>query len=332
MLEFLSQEPIRLGLFILGVIAFVGLNAAYLVLLERKVAAWIQRRAGPYEVGPWGLFQPLADIVKMLTKQIVLPNNVDPLIYRFAPAAVMLPAVMGLMTIPFSSTLVGRNINLGVLMILAFGSINVVATMLGGWASRNKYSILASARIVAQNVAYEIPMYLVVIAVAMLTRSFDLQEIVRLQAGPFWHWNIFQLHHNPLMPLSFVIFFICMLAETNRAPFDMYEAESELIAGAYTEYSGMAFGVFFMAEYANIVLGCSLMTVLFLGGWQCPFGLFPGLHWFLLKLYGLICIVVWIRWTYPRVQFYSLLNLSWKILIPFALLNLVLTSVMVKIL
>ena len=158
----------------------------------------------------------------------------------------------------------------------------------------------------------------------------NLNEIVEQQAGGFWRWNILNLAANPLMPVTFIIFFICMLAETNRAPFDMAEAESELVAGAYTEYSGMGFGVFFMGEYANIVIGCSIATVLFFGGWQSPIGVWSGAFWFLAKLYVLIFTVVWIRWTFPRTQFYGLLNLSWKILIPISLVTLILTSVMMK--
>jgi NADH-quinone oxidoreductase subunit H len=166
----------------------------------------------------------------------------------------------------------------------------------------------------------------------MITGTMNLNEIVQGQAGGFWHWNLFRVWVNPLMPVTFLIFYICMLAETNRAPFDMAEAESELVAGAYTEYSGMGFGVFFMAEYANILLGCSLATVLFLGGWQSPFGAFSGLPWFLLKMYALVFSVVWVRWTFPRTQFYGLLNLSWKILIPVSLFTLVLTSALLKVL
>ena len=174
-------------------------------------------------------------------------------------------------------------------------------------------------------------MLLVAITLLMVTGTMDLHEIVRQQDGGFWNWNFFRLAANPLMPVTFVIFYICMLAETNRAPFDMAEAESELVAGAFTEYAGMGFGVFFMAEYANVVIGCSLATVLFFGGWQSPIGVWPGVLWFLLKLYLLVFSVIWVRWTFPRTQFYGLLNLSWKILIPVSLFILVLTSAMMKI-
>ena len=203
--------------------------------------------------------------------------------------------------------------------------------MLAGWASSNKYSSIAAARVVAQNIAYEIPLLLVVIALVMVGHTFNLHTIVDQQVGGFWHWNLFRLGVNPMMPVAFLIFFVCLLAEANRAPFDMVEAESELIAGAFTEYSGMSFGLFFIAEYINIIVGCSLGTILFLGGWQSPIALIPsGACWFLIKMYALCFTVVWVRWSFPRTQFYGLLNLSWKILIPIALVNLLLTAVMLK--
>ncbi len=327
-------EPLRLLLFLMGIMAFVGLNAAYLVWVERKGAGRFQRRPGPTEVGPAGLLQPIADAIKLLSKQLIIPAGVDGSLFRLAPLLVMSPVLAGLAVIPFSQSLAARNINVGLLMIFAFGSINVMAIMLGGWSSRNKYAIISAARVVSQNVAYEIPMLLVVITVILVSGTMNLNEIIQDQAGGFWHWNLFRVWINPLMPATFLIFYICMLAETNRAPFDMAEAESELVAGVYTEYSGMGFGVFFMAEYANILLGCSLATVLFLGGWQAPLGFLPTLGplWFLLKMYFLVFSVVWVRWTFPRTQFYGLLNLSWKILIPVSLLTLVLTSAMVKLL
>jgi NADH-quinone oxidoreductase subunit H len=321
---------VRLVLYLVGILAFVGLNAAYLVWVERKGAARFQRRPGPTEVGPEGLLQPIADAIKLMTKQVLVPPTADRTLFRLAPVLVMAPGLMCLATIPFSAALGAIDFNLGLVMVFAFGSINVMAVMLGGWASRNKYAIISAARVVSQNVAYEIPMLLIVITMLMVTGTMSLRTIVEQQAGGFWKWNVFNFLANPLMPVTFVIFFICMLAETNRAPFDMAEAESELVAGAFTEYAGMGFGVFFMAEYANILVGCSLATILFFGGWQSPFGLLSGLLWFLLKLYLLIFTVVWVRWTFPRTQFYKLLNLSWKILIPISLVTLLLTSAMLK--
>ncbi|SPE55417.1 NADH-quinone oxidoreductase subunit H [Verrucomicrobia bacterium] len=327
---FLSSEPARLVLFLLGIMAFVGLNAAYLVWVERKGAGRFQRRPGPTEVGPAGLLQPIADALKLLSKQLIVPAGVDRTLFRVAPLLMMSPALISLAVIPWGEHLAARNINLGLLMIFAFGAINTMGIMLGGWSSRNKYAIISAARVVSQSVAYEIPVLLVVITTILVTGTMNLNEIVANQAGPFWKWYLFRWDVNPLAPVTFLIFYTCMLAETNRAPFDMAEAESELVAGAYTEYSGMGFGVFFMAEYANILLGCSVATVLFLGGWQSPIGVLPGVFWFLLKLYFLVFSVIWVRWTFPRTQFYGLLNLSWKILIPVSLFTLILSSALVK--
>ncbi|OGQ94139.1 MAG: NADH-quinone oxidoreductase subunit H [Deltaproteobacteria bacterium RIFOXYD12_FULL_57_12] len=326
---------VQLIISLVVVIAFIALNAAFLVWLERKGAGHFQRRIGPKEVGPFGLLQTVVDGIKLMSKQLFVPDHVDPILFRVAPLLILIPAVMSFVTIPFSDFLVARNLNYGLLMIFAFASVNVLGLLIGGWGSANKYAVISAARAVSQNVAYEIPMLITVITVVMMTHTLDLTEIVRQQAGGFWNWNILPLGRNPLMavimPISFLIFFTCSLAETNRAPFDMAEAESELIAGAYTEYPGMGFGVFFMGEYANIIVGCALSTILFLGGWQCPFGLFPGVHWFLIKLYLLIFTVIWIRWTYPRTTIYGLLNLSWKVLIPFSLFNLLLTGAFLKV-
>ncbi|MDX2433469.1 MAG: NADH-quinone oxidoreductase subunit NuoH [Desulfobacterales bacterium] len=332
-------EPFRVILFVIFAMAFAGLNAAYLVWCERKGAAHVQRRIGPKEVGPYGLLQPIADGIKLMTKQLFLPKGADPILFMVAPLMVMVPAIMSFCVIPFSETFVAAEINLGLLMIFAFASVNVLGLLLGAWGSANKYAVIAAARTVSQNVAYEIPMLITVITMVMVTNTMNLNEIVRSQAGWFFHWHIFRLDISLLMPVSFLIFFVCSLAETNRAPFDMAEAESELIAGVYTEYPGMGFGVFFMGEYANIVIGAALAVILFLGGWQSPIpfspegflGVFWGLFWFLIKLYALIFIVIWIRWTYPRTQFYQLLNLSWKVLIPISLFNLILTALQIKI-
>ena len=334
-------EPLRLVLFLVGIMAFVGLNAAYLVWVERKGAGRFQRRPGPTEVGYAGLLQPIADAIKLMTKQLIVPAGADTTLFRLAPLMMMAPALMSLAVIPWSRNLAAVNLNVGLLMIFALGAVNVMAIMLGGWSSRNKYAIISAARVVSQNVAYEIPMLLVVITMIMVTGTMNLNEIVAQQTGAFWKWYLFRWDLNPLALVTFLIFFTCMLAETNRAPFDMAEAESELVAGAYTEYAGMGFGVFFMAEYANILLGCALATALFLGGWHSPFGqllaggqglvgVLVGIFWFLVKMYFLVFAVVWIRWTFPRTQFYGLLNLSWKILIPVSLFTLILSSAMMK--
>ncbi len=323
-------------LWLLGFLAFAGFNAAYLGWCERKGAAHIQRRIGPKEVGPYGLLQPLADGIKLMTKQLLVPQGVDGILFRVAPILAMIPAITSMCVIPFSESIQARSIDLSVLLLFALASIGMFAILIGGWASGNKYAVISAARAVSQNVAYEIPMLVTVITIVMITNTMSLHEIAMKQQDWFWKWNLFRLDKSILMPVSFVIFFICSIAETNRAPFDMGEAESELIAGFMTEYGSMGFGLFMMGEYLNIVVGACLTTILFLGGWSAPLGFapftwVPGIIWFLLKMYVLIFSFIWIRWTYPRTQVYKLLNLSWKVLIPFSLVNLILAAAFIKV-
>ena len=325
------NELLRVLLYFVGIAAFLGLNLAYLGWVERKGAGHIQRRTGPKEVGPYGLIQPLADGLKLMSKQLIIPDNADKWLYMSAPVLAMVPAVLLFVAIPFGENLVPREFNFGLLMIFAFASVAGLSILMGGWGSGNKYSLIAGTRAVSQSIAFEIPMLITAITIVMITGSMDLNEIVRQQGDYFWKWNIFRFDKSIFMPLSFLVFFVCSLAETNRAPFDLGEAESELVAGYLTEYGGMGFGLFMMAEYANIVIGCSLTTILFLGGWQSPIGIFPGPHWFLLKMYFLIWCFVWIRWTYPRTTLWGLLNLSWKYLIPFSLVNLLITALFIKV-
>ncbi|MEK6201081.1 MAG: NADH-quinone oxidoreductase subunit NuoH [Desulfobulbaceae bacterium] len=312
-------------------IAFAAVNAAYLVWAERKGAARIQRRPGPNVNGPFGLLQPAADGIKLMTKQLMIPGGADKILFMVAPVLAMVPAIMSFVTIPFSEGIVAHNMEIGVLMIFAFASLGAMAILFAGWGSRNKYAVMASVRAVSLGLSYEIPMLITAITVIMVNGSMDLKTISLAQSAGFWSWNIFPSLQSPLMPVSFIIFFICTLAETNRAPFDLGEAESELVAGFHTEYGSMGFGLFFMGEYANIVIGSCLTTILFLGGWGCPFGLFPGVWWFLLKIYLLIATFIWIRWTFPRTTIYGLLNLSWKILIPISLFNLLITAGLLKV-
>jgi NADH:ubiquinone oxidoreductase subunit 1 (chain H) len=320
-------------LYLVGLLIFAGVNAAWLGWCERKGAARIQRRTGPSEAGFAGLLQPLADGLKLMSKQLVVPQGVDGIVFRVAPILMMIPAITSMVVIPFSENIGARAMELSVLLLFALASISTIAILLGGWASGNKYALISAARSVSQSLAYEIPMLLTVITVVLISGSMNLREIAIDQQGGFWHWNIFRLEngHFVTMWISFIIFFICSVAETNRAPFDMAEAESELVAGFMTEYGSMGFGLFMMGEYLNIVVGACLIATLFLGGWDCPFGLAPGILWFLGKTYFLIFVFIWIRWTYPRTQVYRLLNLSWKILIPFAMANLLVTAALIKV-
>ncbi len=320
-------------LYLIGFMAFAGVNAAWLGWAERKGAAHIQRRNGPKEVGPFGLWQPLADGIKLMTKQLLIPSGTDDILFRIAPILAMIPALTSMVVIPFSGNIQARPLDMSVLLIFALASIGMFAILLGGWSSGNKYAIISAARVVSQSIAYEIPMLITVITIVMITGSMNLQDIALAQQGGFWHWNIFRLEggHFVYMWIAFLIYFICSVAETNRAPFDMAEAESELVAGYMTEYGSMGFGLFMMGEYLNIVIGACMTTILFLGGWDSPFGFTPGIWWFLIKIYILIFTIIWIRWTYPRTQIYKLLNLSWKILIPFSLVNLLVTAAFIKV-
>lgn len=337
-------------LYLIGILAFAGLNAAYLGWCERKGAARIQRRTGPMEVGKEGLLQPIADGIKLMSKQLLVPAGVDGILFRIAPILAMIPAISSFVVIPFSPSIQARALDMSVLLIFAFASIGMMAVLLGGWSSANKYAIISATRAVSQNIVYEIPMLITVITIVMMTGSMSLHEIAQAQSGGFWNWNIFPLasHSLPqalIMWVSFLIFFTCSVAETNRAPFDMAEAESELVAGFMTEYGSMGFGLFMMGEYLNIVVGACLTTILFLGGWDCPLGITTGFSegalgvlsmiagpfWFLVKIYILIFTFIWIRWTYPRTTIYSLLNLGWKVLIPFSLAILLLTAAFIKV-
>ena len=321
-LPLVVQQVIHLLVALVAIIAFVSGNAIVLVYGERKVAGFVQRRPGPFEVGPHGVLQVICDAVKLVGKQILRPTHADPFLFWLAPILAFFPVLLLFMPIPFSPFFTGWEVDLGVLLILAFSGINVIAVLLAGLASNNKYGLLGAARGVSQSVAYEIPLLLSVLAIAMMTGSLNLSTVVNEQGGWPWQWNVF------LQPVAFLIYFLSVFGETNRAPFDLPEGESELTGGFHTEYSGMGFGLFFLAEYANMVLVCSVATALFLGGWKGPF--FDGFWWFLAKTYTLLFIMMWVRWTYPRMRFDQMLNLNWKWLLPLGVLNLLATAFVMK--
>ncbi|GAB7023705.1 NADH-quinone oxidoreductase subunit NuoH [Salidesulfovibrio brasiliensis] len=322
---FMIPEPaLRIGIGLAAFAAFIALNALVLVYLERKVAGHLQRRPGPFEVGPHGLLTPVCDALKLVGKQLTAPDGADRLLFWTAPILSFMPIFLLFLPIEFGPGLYGIKFNMGLLLILAFSGFGVLSLCLAGWGSNNKWSLLGAARAVAQSVAYEIPLLLTVLAIAFMTGSLDMGELVAAQGNWPWQWNA------AVQPLAFVIFFTCAVAETNRAPFDMPEAESELTAGFHTEYSGMGFGLFFLAEYAEMIVVCSVATALFLGGWKGPVA--PGPWWFLLKVYVLLLIMMWFRWTYPRVRFDQVLNICWKWFIPLALANLFVTAIVVKVL
>jgi NADH-quinone oxidoreductase subunit H len=323
MIEAIPIPLIVISVGLAATLAFIGLNALVLVYLERKVAGFIQRRPGPYEVGPQGILQPVADGLKLVGKQIFTPTGADRVLYWLAPMISIAPALVCFLAIPFGPHLQIINTNVGLILILAFTGINVLALCIAGWASQNKYALLGAARDISQSVAYEIPLLLSILPIIFMTGTFNLFDIASGQGAWPWQWYIVY------QPLAFVIFFICALAETNRNPFDLPEAESELTAGFHTEYSGMGFGMFFLAEYAYMVVASCVTAILFLGGFQGPVA--SGWWWFLAKVYILLLIMIWIRWTYPRVRFDQLLNICWKWLIPLAVFNLLVTLLVIAI-
>ena len=304
---------------LVGVLAFVVVNALILTWAERKVAGHMQLRIGPKEVGPFGLIQPLADALKLLGKEILTPRNVERPLYFLAPVIVFIPVLVSFVVIPFDATLQVKDINVGILVILAFSSLSVLSILFAGWGSNNKYALIGAIRSIAQNIAYEIPLLLSLLPIVMMTNSLSLKTIVEAQH------NIWFVCYQPL---AFLIYFTAAVAETNRTPFDLPEAESELVAGYHTEYSGMRFALFFLAEYTNVFIVSAVATTFFLGGYQGPF--LPGILWFLIKSYALVFVIMWLRWTYPRVRFDQLLNFSWKVLIPLTFINLLITGGLLK--
>jgi NADH-quinone oxidoreductase subunit H len=322
---------------ILVLLNVVLLAVTYMVLLERKVIAWVQVRLGPMRVGPHGVLQPIADAVKLLLKEDITPARADRWVFTLAPIVSMVPALIAFAVIPFDSrvtvfgyelSLVIADVNVGLLYLVAVTSISVYGIILAGYASNSKYPLLASLRASAQLISYEIAVAMMLVSLVVQAGTLSLVGIVEAQyrAGV---WYVF------IQPVAFVILFIGALAETNRAPFDLPEAEQELTGGFHTEYSGMRFALFFLAEYANMIVMSGLATTLFFGGWLRPFpniavlrilDLIPGWTWFLLKSFVLIYLFIWIRATLPRYRYDQLMRLGWKVLIPLAIANLVVTA------
>jgi NADH-quinone oxidoreductase subunit H len=294
---------------------------SYLIYAERKIAGHMQARTGPNRVGPLGLLQPIADVLKLFFKEEFVPEGANKVIFYIAPMLAVLPALVTFSVIPFGPTEAFRvtDINVGLLLFLALSSLGVYSITLAGWSSNNKYALLGGLRSAAQMISYELAMGLSTIGVLLLAGSLSLVDIVHAQARvPF---VVFQ-------PIGFVIFMITAFAETNRAPFDLPEAEAELVAGFHTEYSSMKFGLFFLGEFANVLSICCIATTLFLGGWNGPW-LPDSLKflWFFAKLFALVFFFIWVRWTYPRLRYDQLMNLGWKVLLPLSLANILFTAV-----
>ena len=311
---------VKLGLVLVGLL----LGAGWLTFGERRLLGWIQLRLGPNRAGPWGLLQPLADIVKLLTKEDVIPEGADRFIFLYAPAVVAVTALLIFAVVPFSDTvtilgtqipMVISDLNVGLLFVFALSSLGVYGVALGGWASNSKFSLLGGIRGSAQMISYELSLGLSLVPVVMLARSFSLVEIVQAQARyPF----------ILVQPVAFLIFFISAVAESKRIPFDLPEAENELVAGYHTEYSGMRFGLYFLGEYVTMVVLGALIAVFFLGGWRGP--VLPPFLWFFGKVIALVFVLIWFRATFPRLRYDQLMHLGWKVLVPAALLNILVTG------
>ena len=304
---------------------------SYLIYVERKVAGHMQARIGPNRVGPLGLLQPIADVGKLFFKEEFIPDAANKVIFTLAPILAVVPALVTFSVIPFGpAAFTVTDVNVGLLVFLAMSSLGVYAITLGGWSSNNKYALLGGLRSSAQMISYELAMGLSTIGVLLIANSLSLTTIVDAQRR-WWHlgpfaipsWNVF------VQPHAFAIFMICALAETNRAPFDLPEAEGELVAGFHTEYSSMKFGLFFLGEFMNVISISCVAVTLFLGGWSGPGPEMLGIVWFMLKLSALLFFFIWVRWTYPRLRYDQLMDLGWKALLPLSLANVVGTALVI---
>jgi NADH-quinone oxidoreductase subunit H len=327
----LATEMVIAGVCVISLFAVLGL---VLVLMERKVSAWMQIRLGPNRVGPKGSLQSFADTIKLLVKEGLTPDGADKFLFNLAPLLAIIVAMLLMAPIAFAKNFQLWDINIGVLYVSAMSSVMVISILMAGWASNNKYSLLGAMRSGAQIVSYELSAGLSIMCIVVLTGSLNFNDIIQSQANGWW---IFK-GHIPVL-IAFVIFIIAVTAETNRAPFDLAEAESELTAGFHTEYSGMKFALFFLAEYVNVFIVCAIGATLFLGGWM-PFHIgswegfnhvmdyIPSSIWFLGKTFFLIFVIMWFRWTFPRLRIDQLLNLEWKYLLPISMFNILLVTAM----
>jgi NADH-quinone oxidoreductase subunit H len=310
---------------IVAIVAPLMMGVAYLTLAERKVIGYMQVRIGPNRVGYFGLLQPLADGLKLLFKEIVIPTASSKTLFLLGPVLAIAPALAAWAVVPFDINMVLANVDAGLLYILAMTSIAVYGVIIAGWASNSKYAFLGAMRSAAQIVSYEIAMGFALVGVLMCANSLNLGKIVMGQAGGFWHW-----YFLPLFPL-FMVYFISSVAETNRAPFDVAEGESEIVAGFHVEYSGMAFAVFFLAEYANMFLVTMLAALMFLGGWLSPVPFLPdSFLWLLAKVGFLLFIFLWFRATFPRYRYDQIMRLGWKVFIPITIVWIVFVGGMMQ--
>jgi NADH-quinone oxidoreductase subunit H len=310
---------------ILAIIVPILIAMAYLTYAERKVIAAMQMRKGPNVVGPLGLFQPFADGIKLIFKETIVPSGANPVVFIAAPMVTFVLSLVAWAVIPFGDGLVLADINVGILYLFAISSLGVYGIIMAGWASNSKYAFLGAMRSAAQMVSYEVAIGFIMITVLLVAGSLNLSEIVLSQAGGFWHW-----YWLPLLPM-FVIFFVSVLAETNRAPFDLPEAEAELVTGYNVEYSSFTFALFFLGEYINMIVMSALTTILFLGGWLPPLEVswltwIPGPIWFAAKIAAVLFCFLWVRASFPRYRYDQLMRLGWKVFLPLSLAWVVITA------
>ncbi|MGI5911591.1 MAG: NADH-quinone oxidoreductase subunit NuoH [Syntrophomonadaceae bacterium] len=298
------------------IVAIVVLNITILIWLERRVSGFFQLRLGPNRLGPFGAFQTIADAIKLMTKEDIIPSQTDKWIFRTAPFLFIIVVLMLYVVIPMGDGMQIVDLNIGVFYFISLGSLSTIALLMAGWGSNNKWSLLGAMRSVAQMISYEIPLTFSLLGVIMIAGSLRLSDIVASQSNI---WFIV------LQPIAFVTYFIAATAELNRGPFDMPEAEQELTAGAYTEYTGMRWALFFLAEYTNLVAVSALASTMFLGGWQGPW--LPSWLWIIVKTYIVMFVFMWMKWTFPRIRMDHLMSFSWKFLLPISLANIVVTGV-----
>jgi NADH-quinone oxidoreductase subunit H len=308
-------------IFVVIVMAFVIFMAMGFIWFERRVISRYQIRIGPNRVGPFGLFQPVADVIKILIKEDIVPLNADKIIHLLAPAVAIIPAIMVFAVIPFSNGASLVDLNIGILFIVAISSISIVGQVMAGWGSNNKYALISAMRVIAQVVSYEIPLALAIIGVVLFAGTLSMNGIVQSQSIPF----------ILLQPLGFVIYFLASLAEVNRTPFDLLEAEGEIVAGYNIEYSGFKFALFYLTEYTEAIAISTIITTLYLGGWKGPFDSLPlvPVLWFLIKVFAVFTLIIWVRATLPRLRIDQVMVFAWKFLLPLAFINLLITGVQV---
>ena len=323
---------------LVGVLLLAGyaVLAIILIFMERKGCAYFQCRLGPMRVGPWGVFQVFADVLKMLIKEIFVVDKADKLLYFIAPFLVIIASVGTFSFLPWNNGAEVLNFNVGIFLLTAVSSIGVIGIFLAGWASNNKYSVVSAMRGAVQLISYEMSLGLCLITAVILTGTMQISGIVEAQTGP-WNWLIFKGHVPAI--IAFLVFLVAGNAEANRGPFDLAEAESELTAGYHTEYSGMGFGFYYLAEYLNLFVVSGVATTVFLGGWapvnigiegfDAVMNYIPGIVWFLGKTFAVVWLLMWVRWTFPRLRIDQILKLEWKYLMPLCLINLVLMTIIV---